>query len=1235
MRQCIIWIVTIMIIGVTVPLTAPAPTARAQMGPGLQGVPLAQGLGALGALPRSCGGGLPPGAGAAACCLFGYVFFDGAPVQGARIVITNTSVAGSPSTEAWSEIGPDSAQPYFRLGMSGAPLQAQPGHTLSIFVEYSSHTYFMTHQVLSGPQQVDLVIPRDGPDDYTFERRIWSQPPTGTFNLNEPAVATDGAGLIYVADWGNSRVQVFQRDGTFVRTWGARGLAPGQMANPSGIAVSRDGVVYVADLGQQYIHRFTTTGEWLGSWRQQGTGPGQLGLMTDLAVDDVGNVYVTERRQDGVGRTRVQKFLPDGTFLTEWGFEGSGPGQLLAPGGLTVAGGVVYVADTENNRVVRFSTDGTYLGLLQAPGGAALSLNWPADVAVATDGTVYVSDEHNGRVIKLPAGGGALVELSGGVIWAHGLALDEQGDLYVGDSVSHEVVAFTSKGQRRTRWGSKGVADGRVIAPQGLALDAAGNVYVSDSDAETVKKFGPDGSLLATFGSPGGGDGQLLSPLGVALDSAGNLYVADSGNWRVMVFRPDGTYLRQWGSLGDGDGQFREPAGISIDGNDQVYVIDSGNHRLQRFTTQGALVWRLGGPAAGGGDGQFNYPRGVTVRADGVVYVADTDNHRIQVISAAGAYLSQIGTFGTGAGQFSMPSGVAFDSAGVLYVVEFNNYRFQRLSAAGAPLTMWGSAGTNPGTLNLPARIAVGADGRVYIAENLFGQVQVLRPTRYTRPIATITRVSAASVAPGGDVQLIGSGARSDGGSGGLSYEWLLNGSQSAFATQPQATLPAGLMRSGVNTVTLRVHTATEVSEDRTATIVLMGGNNSPHSWTFLLYLAGDNADLAPSLSASSSNGALARLLRRPAPANVSVVALYDGPGPNDSARYTIRPGTAVLTEALPEQRMDDPKTLVSFVLDGQQRAPADAYYLAIADHGNAIDGIAWDQTSDPNDHERLTNVDLRQAMLTITEQGARPIDILHLDACLMGLVEEAYQMRSLARYMIVSENLAWSAFAYDDYREAASSASNAANLAAMIVNRYALQVSALGLPYTLSALRVDQVDSVALRLDALAQELERYGLGGKANRTILAGLRLQVQKFDSGGNGSIDESDEYISLDHYAELVAAANLSSAITTRATELRTALKTFVLTSKVASGDMGGAFVPLANARGIAIYYPPRPGVRTYQTYRNELTFAADTAWDEFLQGSLASLAPLLPAQPNPVSPLPLPLRFNVYLPVLRR
>src|SRR5262249_15622606 len=97
--------------------------------------------------------------------------------------------------------------------------------------------------------------------------------------------------------------------------------------------------------------------EFASAWGDSGGGNGQFYYPQGVAVDGSGNVYVV----DTVNH-RIQKFAPDGSYLTQWGTLGNGIGQFEYMNSIAVdAGGSVYVADSQNNRVQKFTGDGTYL----------------------------------------------------------------------------------------------------------------------------------------------------------------------------------------------------------------------------------------------------------------------------------------------------------------------------------------------------------------------------------------------------------------------------------------------------------------------------------------------------------------------------------------------------------------------------------------------------------------------------------------------------------------------------------------------------------------------------------------------------------------------------------------------------------------------------------------------------------------------------------------------------------
>ncbi len=281
-------------------------------------------------------------------------------------------------------------------------------------------------------------------------------------------------------------------------------------------------------------------------------------------------------------------------YRIQWGSQGSGDGQLLSPAGVAVdAAGNVYVADQGNNRVQKFSHDGSFL------------------------------QKFGMGVVSSPIG----------------VAIDSAGSIFVLEYWGHRVSKFDSQGVLLTTFGSFGSANGRFIQPRAIAVDGSGNVYVCDGDFQTVQKFTNEGTFMArwgSWGSSGSADGQFSTPWGVAADAAGSIYVGDTGNNRVQrLDSSTGAFVSKWGTPGPGDGQFNEPMNVAAATNGLVYVVDRANSRVQRFTAGGTFVDAWGSPGAG--TNQFNSPLGVAVDAAGTaVYVADSGNHRIVAFGCSG-----------------------------------------------------------------------------------------------------------------------------------------------------------------------------------------------------------------------------------------------------------------------------------------------------------------------------------------------------------------------------------------------------------------------------------------------------------------------------------------------------------------------------------------------------------------------------------------------------------------------
>lgn len=197
-----------------------------------------------------------------------------------------------------------------------------------------------------------------GPDGVV--KRLIGESGSGPGQLSAPGgVAVAANGDLLVAEFYNHRVQHLRSDGSFVNQWGTTGetgAGAGIFNYPTDVALGAQGTLYVADGYNDRVQAFAAEGgflhKWGGPFAMNVFGPfnGWFATVTGIAIDERGNVLVADFYNH-----RVQKFAPDGTFLTSFGSEGSGPGQFLYPLAVATApGGIVYVTDFGNNRVQKW-----------------------------------------------------------------------------------------------------------------------------------------------------------------------------------------------------------------------------------------------------------------------------------------------------------------------------------------------------------------------------------------------------------------------------------------------------------------------------------------------------------------------------------------------------------------------------------------------------------------------------------------------------------------------------------------------------------------------------------------------------------------------------------------------------------------------------------------------------------------------------------------------------------------
>jgi len=568
--------------------------------------------------------------------------------------------------------------------------------------------------LVAGVLVVSTPLPASASDPLTFVAMI------GRARFDNPeGVAADASGDIYVADVGssegtlkNDRIVKYTPDGSFLDVIAGTGTPAGSVADPSALAVGPSGDLYVLEQYSNVCNRvqqFDSLGNLVSAhWNgcDYGSGNGQFEHPTGIAVDSAGNVYVAD-----TGNDRIQKFTSDGQWATAW--------STTNPSGVAVdSSDVVYVAGS--NTISRFSSSGSPLTSWAATGAVGVAIDGSDDVWATTSGNVIKEFDNLGTTTIGTYGSGSL---SG----PQSIAVAPSGKVFVADTGNGCIRRFSSGGSAELEFGQypgTGVPD----VPSGIALDASDNVYVTKKATDEIQKFDKDGNLLAELGGTGNTDGKLNDPAAIDIGPDGNLYVADTTNERIQILDTSGGYVDQWGSAGSGLGQVTDPAGIAVNpttGN--VYVGDTGNNRIEEFDPSGTALRTWG--VFGSEDGNFKSPKGIAIDGAGHVWVADSTNNRIQEFSATGTFIAKWGTTGSQLGGLSKPTDLAIDGEGTVWVVDSGHNRLERFTTAGTPLSMLGAAagasGLKTGQFSTPIGLAIDSTGRFLVTDSNNNRVQV------------------------------------------------------------------------------------------------------------------------------------------------------------------------------------------------------------------------------------------------------------------------------------------------------------------------------------------------------------------------------------------------------------------------------------------------------------------------------------------------------------------------------
>ena len=455
------------------------------------------------------------------------------------------------------------------------------------------------------------------------------------------------------------------------------------IGSPYSVAVDSGGNVYFTDTIGNRVRRIDATTGAITTVVGDGTissgtatmgagGPAtkaKLWQPTGLVFDTAGNMYIS----DGFNST-IEKVDTNGVFTV---YAGTGARGYNGDGGAAVAAiirnpqrlamdaaGNLYIADKENNRIRKVTTDGVIHDIagvganssltahaFTGDGGFAVEagIGEPEAVAVDSNGNVYIADTGNNRIRMINVAGPTGTPLTN----AQGKALTD-----------NSRIITTVAGGGTAAQVNLGLAPNPLIAilsaPAGLAIDANNNVYISDRGNNRILYLNNNFNTPCPAGSPAScvqspslsiAVTGLNSPSGIAL-SGSKLYIAETGGNKISVFDVSAnvyTVLAQTQTF-----PFAGPHGLAVNPTTgTIYVADTNNQRIGTVPKAGGSMTVIAGvtgnagfPTSGGDEDPFNpvnaatskvsSPWGGAFDANGNYYFADKGNNRVRMISPAG-----------------------------------------------------------------------------------------------------------------------------------------------------------------------------------------------------------------------------------------------------------------------------------------------------------------------------------------------------------------------------------------------------------------------------------------------------------------------------------------------------------------------------------------------------------------------------------------------------------------------
>ena len=290
------------------------------------------------------------------------------------------------------------------------------------------------------------------------EVKPWGPSVPGSLEWEPAGADTDSEGRVVFLRRSDPSVWVMKPSGEVVRSFAqtmfvwAHGLyvddedniwatdcavGPSESSQPE-LQIKNEAAI-AAGRGHQ-VYKFSPDGTLLmtiGKAGEPGSGLDQFYCPSDVVTASDGSIFVSDGHEGPYPNGRIMKFTKDGEFIKTWGSQGTGPGQFRSPHTVAIdSQGRLFVGDRGNGRIQIFDQEGNFLDQYTEFGG-------PSGIIITSDDTLYVCCSQ--RTIRI--GSAKTGKVSGVIedVWAEGLAVDDEGNVYAGEVFRHVWRKFSPK----------------------------------------------------------------------------------------------------------------------------------------------------------------------------------------------------------------------------------------------------------------------------------------------------------------------------------------------------------------------------------------------------------------------------------------------------------------------------------------------------------------------------------------------------------------------------------------------------------------------------------------------------------------------------------------------------------------------------------------------------------------------------------------------------------------------